>query len=178
MRVVRVPISGAIETVANLLTLGKFKKSKEDLNIDNYFHLFIETAFYKLDENGQRIVNMALIEKNQKVDVRLNREGGLGAGQEAINVPLIRNDLTLNEFFYNAEQAVGGSRLYVYEATSNNCQRFVADLLQSNGLWTEDMAPFVLQDVATAVPKYLKTLMGWSTGLANKMRTFFRGKGV
>lgn len=177
MRVVRVPISQAIETLANIATFGKFKKTKARLDIDRYFHLFIEMAFYKLDENGERIIQMALVEKNQRVNVIMDRPGGLGQGETAILVPLNRSDLTVAEFFENAENSVGGERLYIYEATTYNCQRFVADLLQANGLWTSDMESFVLQDVSTAVPNYLKSVMGLATNTANRIQAFLRGRG-
>lgn len=173
MRVVRVPVNQAIETLANLFTLGKFNKAKADLDIDRYFHLFLEFAVR--DANGD--VEHILLEKNQKVDMRLGRPGGLGKGEEArlVNIGADRG-LTLGEFLKRGEESVGPDRLWIYESTSNNCQRFVADLLDANGLSYD--SSFVLQDVSTAVPNYLKKVMGFATNTANRLRTFLRGAGV
>lgn len=170
MRIVRKPISKAIETLANAFTLGKFNKSKTDLNIDRYFHLFIEFALKKPD--GQ--IEHVLLEKNQKIDLQKGRPGGLGPGEEARQVS-VPSGLTFGEFLKNAEDRVDKNRLWVYSATSNNCQRFVADLLESNGISFDKS--FVLQEVSAAVPGYLKSVMGFATNTANRLRTLLRGRG-
>lgn len=164
MRVVRIPINETFEQLANLVTLGKFNKAKIDNNIDLYFHLFIDMAVRSNDGK----VALILLEKNQKVTVKYNRQGGLKFGEEAIDVP--NPDITVSQLIETAEKWAQehqpGCPLYIYDAVNCNCQRFVQTVLRANGLWNPSMDSFVIQNVRSAIPKWLSKVVKGATNLA------------
>lgn len=173
MRVCRVPIAQALEVVANAITRGKVSAMKRDANIDRFFHLYMEMAIRNPD--GTR--NVVLVEKNQKVDVIQGRPGGVQKGSECMNVPLNGSKITLAELFTQAEDVTGAKKYWIYDAVNANCQFFVKWTLQANGLWKDNMESFVIQDVQSAVPRYLGTIMKRVTNLANRVQSFFKGRG-
>ena len=54
--------------------------------------------------------------------------------------------VTLNQMVSGAERLVGPSKLWVYDARSQNCQFFIQWLLKGCGRWTPELAKFVMQD--------------------------------
>jgi hypothetical protein len=55
-------------------------------------------------------------------------------------------DETINSLPQNTLNRIGSSKFYFYQASSTNCQRFINDILQSNGLSTSENNFFVSQD--------------------------------
>jgi len=164
MRVVRHPIPSMIEKVASIITLGDFDEKKLEMNIDNFFHLFLEFAVKSPD--GKE-TNVILLEKNQKVHVSAGRSGGLDDNQVGMNVPL-GGKITFAEFIGKGENgpSLSGCQIYIYDAADCNCQQFVKTMLIGNGLWREGMEEFVVQDVERAIPNWVKRIARVGTDLA------------
>lgn len=172
LRVCRVPISDKFTEIGNLLTDGEVSKIKKNLNIDDFFHLYMEMALRKKD-NTKTVV---LLEKNQKVDVKFNREGGVQKGHACIAVPLPKG-LLLGEFLKNGEDFIGSSKYWIYDAVHQNCQLFVKWTLEGNNLWHNDFEDFVVQNVRDAIPDHLVQVMRGATDIANRLRSFLSGRG-
>lgn len=71
------------------------------------------------------------------------------------------NDMTINELLDKTQKRVGKVRFYKYSALKNNCQRFVADLLNTLGLKGNDK--WVLQhldEVKKVLPSFTEPLAG------------------
>ena len=45
----------------------------------------------------------------------------------------------------------GANEIYQYDATRNNCQRFVNDLLSASGLLTPSLRSFIIQKADQAI---------------------------
>ena len=67
---------------------------------------------------------------------------------ESFNLDLQGKQLTLNEFLDRAIETVGTNQIFEYSALQGkNCQNFVVDVLNSNGILTREDKDFTLQDL-------------------------------
>lgn len=153
VNVCRVPITNAIKNVLSTITRGKLDTAMKQHNYDSLFHLYMNMTF----EDGTVIG----IEKNQRVKVTQNGISGAGSMEHAGSLPSeckgasVRKK-NLLEFMENGEKRGDATgEFYRYSALKNNCQKFVNDLLVSNGV--NHLSKFVLQDVANLLPGYTKT---------------------
>ena len=158
--VCREPLNRMIEKLANFVTLGKFNEAKKDLHYDNYFHLFMNLEL----EDGTK----AVAEKNQTVSIR---EGTKGYMSSCMPVPRIHSkSITLNEFIEKAIKNFGENKFFVYDMVSQNCQRFITQLLQSSGLDYPRLRVWVNQNVAEAIKSDF--LQGITRGITDIARGF------
>lgn len=153
VNVCRVPLSNVIKNVLSKITLGKLDISMNQHNYDNLFHLYMNMTF----EDGTVIG----IEKNQRVKITQSGISGKGSMEHAGSLPSeckgasVRKK-NLIEFMENGEKRGDATgELYRYSALKNNCQKFINDLLVSNGI--NHLSQFVLQDVSNLLPGYTKT---------------------
>jgi hypothetical protein len=152
VRVCRVPITSAIKNTLSKITLGKLDVAMKEHNYDNLFHLYMNMTF----EDGTIIG----IEKNQRVKITMSGIQGKGSMEHAGNEPSECKGASvrkiLSEFMANGEKRGDATgEFYRYSAMKNNCQKFVNDLLVSNGV--SHLSKFVLQDVGNLLPGYTKT---------------------
>jgi hypothetical protein len=150
--VCRVPITNAIKNTLNTLTRGQLDVSMKRNNYDNLFHLYMNMTF----EDGSIIG----IEKNQRVKITHNGIKGKGSMDHAGSDPSVCKTASvnkiLNEFMANGEKRGDATgEFYRYSALKNNCQKFINDLLVSNGI--NHLSNFVLQDVKNLLPGFTKT---------------------
>ncbi len=183
-RVVRKPVYEAIDKLANILTLGDYNDRKVSRNIDTYFHLFSE-VFCVPPDGDNKEGKLILIEKNQRVNVKYHRLGGIDHDnkkypEEGINIPL-KGILTIGDWIGNTENYCDkngvGNNLWKYDATTFNCQNFTNLLLKANGLWTQQIDKFVLQPAEESLPKWLKSVFKGITNLSARIDAFLFGRG-
>jgi hypothetical protein len=82
---------------------------------------------------------------------------------------------TVNEILAKTLKAVGEERFYKYRSTSYNCQRFIADIIQSNDMST-DMS-FIMQDVKGLVPSWVDSLANVATDAKARLNLIMQGRG-
>jgi hypothetical protein len=121
--IARKPIQGIIDTLFNILSMGKFDEAKNNLSYDDLYHLFIIITL----EDG----TMLRVEKNQ--DINIAPSPAL-TNTEFIKVPVEFLNLTLFGSLENTRKLMGDSKFYGYDAFTNNCQDFVLSWLKSNGV--------------------------------------------
>ena len=63
---------------------------------------------------------------------------------ESVNVGSPGN--TLNEFLKKGIDSVGESDYFIYRSSSTNCQHWIRANLKANGLWSDSVSKFVMQD--------------------------------
>lgn len=149
LEVCRVPVVSIIQKLINVLSLGRFKKELTKLNYDTVFHLYLIIHL----KNGA----IFSIEKNQRVNVIHGKKQG-GVCKE-----IQFSGKTLNEFYFNAEnRRIPG--FYRYDAFKDNCQKWIFDILNSNGI--TEFNPFVLQNVSSLVPNLIKKFSKGLTDIA------------
>ena len=154
IKICRTPILNAYSKTLNILTLGSLKKKMEKKGFDELYHLYIILYL----ENG----NVYSIEKNQRVNIvnydKANKSSKcmlmvFNKSSRSNDNFLQGNFITLREFM-EAPEKIPIENLYRYEAFSDNCQKFVKDILNANGI--NKFNKFILQDIEDLAPSYLK----------------------
>lgn len=157
LEVCRSPVLGVFQKAINVMTFGMFKRQMKKLNYDTMFHLYLVVHL----ANG----NVYSLEKNQRVNVIKGKKEGecqsLAYGAE-----------NLNEFVVKAEEKkIPG--FYRYDAFKDNCQKWVYDLLNSNGITRFN--EFVLQPAETLAPGIFKKFARGITDIAGVADYVVRG---
>ena len=165
IKVVREPIQSFVNTIVNGITLGKFDEIKKEKGYDAFFHLYI---FARLDNKV-----WIRIEKNHVITLTVNPN--MTADSDSLEV-IPANQPTLNEFLKAGEQYMGTNKYFTYNGASNNCQTFIASLLDANGDLTPELHEFIVQD-ASSVPAYSKFIMNNVTDLAHRGDILLNGQG-
>ena len=157
--VCRQPIYKIFEMGLNILTLGQLKEQMKRLGYDNLYHLYLIINF----EDGSQ----HFIEKNQRV----NTGKYVKQDEEECTQPIPFNK-TLKDLIETAEaRRIPG--FYRYNAFSDNCQRFAYDVMNSNGI--DQFNGFILQDVKSLAPSWIKTAAHHITDVAGIVDYVYRG---
>ena len=173
MKVSRKPIIKAVDKVLNFISLGQYERIKGQLNYDDMFHLMLK---FKL-QNGQYYV----IQKNHVVEVDPISKSNYD--EPGINVRLPHPNLpgpSIDALLYYAEKQYGPQRLWVYNARTQNCQRFLMDLLGSADFLTPEISQYILQDANTLIgglPSITKKIIDRATDIASRADILLRGEG-
>lgn len=153
----REPIAGALDTVLNALSLGKWEALKDQQGTDKFFHL------YSIVTAG---VHQYRLEKN--ANIALTSYSG-GQAPESMPVPMTGSQ-SLNQMLEKTRAAMGDDRFYQYDAFQNNCQDFMMNFLQANGLLTTDLQTFIKQDITELtkeMPTFTKSVANLSTSIGH-----------
>jgi hypothetical protein len=162
MVVMRRPLPRALSSIINFTQ----KLSGMEVKHDTLFHLMLVVEL----NDGSRIK----IEKNQVLNVEPYVKQPLEAG---LPVPLHGKPMTISSLLGKTIKAVGESRFYHYDAIKTNCQVFVFDILNSNGLMNINLKQFILQKATDLVPKWASYLAKNITDLASKVDLVTEGYG-
>ena len=192
LRVVRTPLSSSLNRLLNVLSLGKMKRMKQEHAFSDYFHLYL------VADMGNR--NPLVIEKNERVGISQSYKKDKRSQEMSIELRP-NQSLTPNMLLETTLSKIGNYNFFQYRAFSLNCQRFIKDILQSNGLLTKQLDEFIMQpvesiakkmspgfkkvaNVATDVAGYVSKLFGRGCECkdrrkrAMQMATVLRGKGL
>lgn len=156
IQVCRDPIAGAIDTVLNALSLGKWQSLKDQQGTDKFFHLYSIITV-----NGQQYI----LEKNANINLAKNDK----SPKEQISIP-ISNPVTLNQMLERTKQQMGEDRYFQYNAFSNNCQDFLLAFISSNGLLSPEAQSFIKQDItqlAKEMPEFTKSVSKLATDIGH-----------
>jgi hypothetical protein len=129
LEVGRTPVKGAIDKTINLLSGGKYQDAKDKEGYDKFFHTFI-------------IVNGKYrLEKNQTFNI-INYSKSEDEENETVKAP----NKTINEFVQAGVDKMGEDDFFGdYTALEKNCQWFLKNLLNANGITSANK--FIFQDV-------------------------------
>lgn len=130
IQIARTPVNSVITGVLNALSGDTIDQNMKKLNYDNIYHLYMIVTL----ESGYKFK----IERNESISVS---SGDVSSNSEVINVPI--KPVSLSDLIEKGSS--GNSSFWTYSST-NNCQRFVADLLSKNGMMTTELKNFILQD--------------------------------
>lgn len=150
----RFPIASAYEKIGNLVSNGSISDFKKQNGHDNLFHLRMV-----LNINNHLVV----VQKNESIMIELNYKQH--ADIEVKNVQ-VSKEITLNEMMKNTLEAIGPDKFYLYDVFESNCQMFCSDLLLYNGLLTDDVQKFIMQDLGTLakkIPSFARKLANFGT---------------
>jgi hypothetical protein len=156
MYVRRKPIPAAIEKLMKMVSHGKSHR-----DYDKFFHLSLICNIGSIN---------IIVEKNEEVHVNTEYTQNVNEA-EFMKVPYnpARN-LNITQLLKNTYEKIGKYNFFAYEAFSINCQRFVADVLQSNYLLNPALKSFIMQpmdEVIKTIPKWSRKLAEITTNVAN-----------
>lgn len=150
LQVARTPLSKGLKGLLDAITLGRFSAVQKQKYSD-LFHLFLVAQVKRPDGSTQQIV----VEKNERANVATTFT--INAGTEIKQVPLRGQSLSVNDMLEKTIQKIGKRQFFQYRAFSWNCQDFISNILQSNGLLTKSLQEFILQDTDYLVKKLPKS---------------------
>lgn len=131
---VRNPLQSALVGALDTVSFGQFSAHN---GYDKLFHLALVVRL----SSGQEIS----LEKEEVIKLHLSNNLQNKQGYETRNVN-ITQPLTLNQLLDNTEKRMGKQLYFSYNASSNNCQKFIYSILQANGIGTPQDYEFVKQD--------------------------------
>jgi hypothetical protein len=115
------------------------------------------------------------IEKNEVIAI--DDMFSLKPGTETIAVSL-NKQLTLNDLLNNTVNKIGKEKMFKYSAFQFNCQCFVRDVLESNGMYNDGINAFVYQpmsDVVKNMNKYVVPVANAVTNTASYINKLIGG---
>lgn len=140
LAVCREPISKTLDLAIDIISEGKYSAIKNRIGYDKFFHL------------GLVVNGNWFLEKNEQFNIRPFR---MTSDKEIrdVRVP----DINIAEFMRKASEGNEVAFYREYDAFSQNCQAMVLQLLQKNGLLTEELRKFIRQDVQALVNEIPET---------------------
>jgi len=132
----RNPVSKLIIGAMNAVSLGSFQKKLDKQPYDELFHLamLVET------NNNTRF----LLEKIERVNI--TKSIGNPDGLEKLDIPLNGKEISVFDLINNTKEQMGKQQFLDYDPVSNNCQVFLMNVLDANGLLNDDNREWVKQD--------------------------------
>ena len=159
----RKPIEKVLDKVLDAISMGKWSEAKFSLAYDSMFHLSM--VFALRPPKGRGVVYM-MVEKNQVINMEELTY------RQVISVPHLSFEPPRGLTFrgvMNRAQDMNGNNFWTYDAFQNNCQMFIAGILQANGLLTTGLRAFILQNVEgmiTQLPNYVQPVARGITDIA------------
>jgi hypothetical protein len=150
----RKPINSYLDTVINILSLGKFDEAKKMLHYDKMFHVFMQFVL----ESGK----VLRVDKDEIVKIMENR---LDEGQ--VMTVLVYKSITFKDMFDNLV-AMDGYHTFDYTAGEWNCQRFTRDMLAASNMLAPTAERWIMQDAVTL----MKHLPGVTVSIMNALTNF------
>ncbi len=147
IELVRTPIKSMLNTALNVISLGRWDLLKSKYAFDKLFHLGMVVRL------GSKNI---LVEKNEVINI----SAGYNVDSEAEVLPIpTPQGLTLNSMLDKTKSRIGNDNFFLYDAFgSRNCQNFIRDILDANGLLTHRIRDWLFQDVselAQELPGYV-----------------------
>jgi len=131
----RNPVSHLITGAMNAVSLGSFQKKLDQQPYDELFHLamLVQSANTRF-----------LLEKVERVNV--SSSIGNPDGLETLSCPLNGKEITVFDLINNTKEQMGKTQFLDYDPVSNNCQVFLMNVLDANGLLNAENKEWVKQD--------------------------------
>lgn len=153
LQVVRTPLSTTSQAFADIASLGTFSSQAKKLGYDRVYHLYMLIYFDGVKEPLH-------YEKNETVRLRVGAPA-TNVFTQAREVPLHHMHLTLEHFIRTAQKFMTADEYWHYTFEALNCQRFVKQNLEANGLLTPELNHFIMQnaqELLAKAPSMLKRL--------------------
>jgi hypothetical protein len=147
IELVRTPIKSMLNSALNFISLGRWDQLKQKYSFDKLFHLGLVAKL-----KNKNIV----VEKNEVINISTNYNVDSDSEVMRIATP---QGLTLNSMLDKTKERIGNDNFFLYDAFgSRNCQNFIKDILEANGLLTAENKAWLFQDVselAKELPGYV-----------------------
>lgn len=138
LEIVRTPLQSWTQLLLNIASFGEFERIKNRNNYSDYFHLSLNITTNKN--------NRFILEKNEVLNFEKGNKSF--SNSETMKVRDIKTNLTLNKMLDNTHE-LQKNKFFNYNASSNNCQIFIRDVLSSNNMLNEEYKDFIVQDTVS-----------------------------
>lgn len=162
----KTPIQSGVKKALDLMTFGKFSANQKRMEYDDVVHLYLIMRF----EDGSAYS----IEKNELVKVYKNPKPRADSRCSKIQ----RTDFTFQTMMERG-QSKGGRNFYRYFPRTDNCQKFLKDLLEGNGI--TQLTPFIMandgKELFRGTPPKLQSFLSTITDVGNLSQKILFGAG-
>jgi hypothetical protein len=144
LEVVRTPLKWTSQLFASIASFGTFDTQAKELGYDRVFHLYFLIHL-------QGYSTPILYEKSETITFRFEQPSfSIYTQSMDVSIP---QDLTVGEFVTTAQSKISPDDYWFYSFDKQNCQQFVLQNLQANGLLTPQIQTFVFQDASRLLSK-------------------------
>jgi len=175
----RKPIVNMIDRFLNLISFGQLDKAKAELGYDKLFHLSMVLLLRPTNKpSGSGGAVYVLVEKNEVINMDML------SYKQVISQPHLQFGIPSGTSFRDIierAQHMTGSDFFKYDAFNNNCQMFIAGILQASGLLNEKFKLFILQDtesILKRLPSFIQPLARGATNIAALADVAISGEGM
>jgi hypothetical protein len=136
------------------------------------------TPYDDLIHIGVVINGKYLTEKDAVLN--FERAGVPSQSTDTLDVQLGTKSITINDLLENTRKRMGDQRFSEYRALSWNCQDYLQNMLEANGLSTAETTKFIKQDLEQVVknlPSYANAISNFYTGAKAVINRIVKGEG-
>lgn len=108
------------------------------------------------------------------------RSGVPSQSTDTMDVQLGTKSITINDLLENTRKRMGDQRFSEYRALSWNCQDYLQNMLEANGLSTAETTKFIKQDLEQVVknlPSFANAISNFFTGAKAVVNRLTKGEG-
>lgn len=167
LQVERTPLSPFMTKLLNTISLGTFENAIANSSYDNMFHLAL-------------VINDKYTLDKQEVITLKEKRGG-DSKTESINVPLNGKQITIRELLDKTKERMGDSKFSNYDSRTNNCQDFLLNILEANGLSSPSLKDFIKQDAESIykeLPSFTDKIAKFLTDAGATVNKLIEGESV
>ena len=170
IQIVREPLNKAIQTLGNLLTLGKLKQAQKKYQYNNLFHLYAVLYF---GDGTKILLEKTNVPRLSKTVPSIRDKDGV----EQINFQPTRQIKLID--FINDTIKVMGDLYFRYNLINNNCQIFLDKHLDANGINNQIYKHFILQDAGELLKAFpFKKPLNNVLDFATRLDQLVHGDGI
>lgn len=136
------------------------------------------TPYDDLIHIGVVINGKYLTEKDAVLN--FERAGVPSQSTDTLDVPLGTKSITINDLLENTRKRMGDERFSTYKALSWNCQDYLQNMLEANGVSTAETTKFIKQDLEQVVknlPSFANAISNFYTGAKAIVNRLTKGEG-
>jgi hypothetical protein len=178
IKAIRTPIINVLNSLMNVITLGKFKQLQKEYGYDKLYHLAIVVTLNDTKDTS------LVIEKNEKITITMFKPSMITNKTETVDVPMNYKKVSLYDLLNNARRSFGDYLFFSYDGTgrsgkTNNCQDFIMMLLTSSGLGNNESKNFIKQELDEMLQQLGSSFHRFTKGVTDKANelTSFIGLG-
>lgn len=155
----RTPVSKILTGLLNVASKGEFNKKLETTEYDKLYHLYLEFTL----QSGKKI----LLEKNEVINMMLSTKR---PKEEIKVISSYPRNLNINSIMRNTQNSMG-SNFFLYDASQNNCQDFIVNVLRSNGIGNDLDISFIKQNTTFLFNSNLRKIANTTTTIGARIDT-------
>ena len=163
IRVGRRPINKLVEKAFNIISIGKWNELRQQYYYDKLFHLFLIITL----QDGTKLS----LEKNDIVNMNVNDSRCSESNVDCIELEYPQNSMTVNDLVKKPLDRIGKNNYFVYDPFKLNCQIFIKSVLETFGLYSNNVNDFVYQDLSDII-KNLPFYVKWTAKATTDISAF------